>query len=160
MLNFAIQTARDAGHLLAERLGRTSLRIENKSEIDLVTESDLASERLIIDRIKTYYPRHAILAEESGATAPTMERRITRTAILVFACPSRLSKKEKYSSVLFTIQCEMNCSRLSEAKAQRSMADAFMLRQRRTWDRRCYAPAFLTTSVSVESSRGTLRTSS
>ncbi len=69
MLNFAIQTARDAGHLLAERLGR-SLRIENKSEIDLVTESDLASERLIIDRIKTYYPRHSILAEESGATSP------------------------------------------------------------------------------------------
>ena len=70
MLNFAIQTARDAGRLLAERLGRTSLRIENKSEIDLVTESDLASERLIIDRIKTFYPRHAILAEESGATTP------------------------------------------------------------------------------------------
>lgn len=69
MLNFAIQTARDAGHMLAGRLGR-SLRIENKSEIDLVTESDLASERLIIDRIKTYYPRHSILAEESGATSP------------------------------------------------------------------------------------------
>ena len=69
MLNFAIQTARDAGHLLAERLGR-SLRIENKSELDLVTEADLASERLIIDRIKTYHPRHSILAEESGATSP------------------------------------------------------------------------------------------
>lgn len=69
MLNFAIQTARDAGRLLAERFGRT-LQITNKSEIDLVTESDLASERLIIDRIKTYHPRHAILAEESGASAP------------------------------------------------------------------------------------------
>lgn len=70
MLNFAIQTARDAGRLLAARFGR-SLRVSNKSEIDLVTESDLASERLIIDRIKTHYPRHAILAEESGANAPT-----------------------------------------------------------------------------------------
>ena len=69
MLNFAIQTARDAGRLLAERFGR-NLRISNKSELDLVTESDLASERLIIDRIKTHYPRHAILAEESGASAP------------------------------------------------------------------------------------------
>ena len=69
MLNFAIQTARDAGRLLAERFGRT-LQITNKSELDLVTESDLASERLIIDRIKTYHPRHAILAEESGASAP------------------------------------------------------------------------------------------
>ena len=69
MLNFAIQTARDAGSLLAERFGR-ALRVTNKSELDLVTESDLASERLIIDRIKTYYPRHAILAEESGASSP------------------------------------------------------------------------------------------
>jgi myo-inositol-1(or 4)-monophosphatase len=69
LLNFAIQTARDAGRLLAERFGRT-LQITNKGELDLVTESDLASERLIIDRIKTYHPRHAILAEESGASAP------------------------------------------------------------------------------------------
>ena len=69
MLNFAIQTARDAGRLLAERFGR-ALQISNKSELDLVTESDLASERLIIDRIKSHYPRHAILAEESGASEP------------------------------------------------------------------------------------------
>jgi myo-inositol-1(or 4)-monophosphatase len=69
LLNFAIQTARDAGRLLAERFGR-NLRISNKSELDLVTESDLASERLIIDRIKTYYPRHTILAEESGTNPP------------------------------------------------------------------------------------------
>lgn len=69
MLNFAIQTARDAGSLLAERFGG-ALRITNKSELDLVTESDLASEKLIIDRIKTYHPRHAILAEESGASSP------------------------------------------------------------------------------------------
>lgn len=69
LLNFAIQTARDAGRVLAKRFGRT-LEISNKSELDLVTESDLASERLIIDRIKTHYPRHAILAEESGASEP------------------------------------------------------------------------------------------
>jgi myo-inositol-1(or 4)-monophosphatase len=68
LLDFAIQTARDAGRLLAERFGRT-LEITNKSELDLVTASDLASERLIIDRIKTHHPRHAILAEESGATS-------------------------------------------------------------------------------------------
>ena len=70
MLDFAIQTARDAGRILAERFGR-KIEISNKSEIDLVTESDLASERLIIDRIKTYYPRHSILAEESGASNPS-----------------------------------------------------------------------------------------
>jgi len=74
LLNFAIQTAREAGHLVAERFGR-SIRITNKSELDLVTESDLASERLIIDRIRTYYPRHAILAEESGASEPADRER-------------------------------------------------------------------------------------
>ena len=66
MLNFAIQTARDAGSILADRMGR-ALQVSNKGDIDLVTEADLASEKLIIERIKSHYPRHAILAEESGA---------------------------------------------------------------------------------------------
>lgn len=64
MLNFAKQLALDAGTLLVQRLG--SAQISNKGDIDLVTESDLASEKLIIDRIRSYYPRHSILAEESG----------------------------------------------------------------------------------------------
>lgn len=68
MLNFAIQIARDAGLILTERMGRKSLRVENKGVIDLVTEADLAAERFIIERIQTHYPRHGILAEESGAT--------------------------------------------------------------------------------------------
>jgi myo-inositol-1(or 4)-monophosphatase len=68
MLNFAIQTARDAGRILAEKFGRTALEISNKGDIDLVTEADLAAERFIIERIKSHYPRHAILAEESDAS--------------------------------------------------------------------------------------------
>src|SRR5712691_10315980 len=67
LLNFAIQTARDAGSILADRLGR-ALQVSNKGDIDLVTEADLASEKLIIERIRSHYPRHAILAEESGAS--------------------------------------------------------------------------------------------
>jgi myo-inositol-1(or 4)-monophosphatase len=67
LLNFAIQTARDAGSILVDRLGR-ALQVSNKGDIDLVTEADLASEKLIIDRIRSHYPRHAILAEESGVT--------------------------------------------------------------------------------------------
>lgn len=64
MLNFAIQIARDAGSLLVQRLG--AAKISNKGDIDLVTEADIASEELIIERIRSYYPRHGILAEESG----------------------------------------------------------------------------------------------
>lgn len=37
-----------------------------KGDIDLVTEADIASEALIIERIKSYHPKHSILAEESG----------------------------------------------------------------------------------------------
>ncbi|HSB28857.1 MAG TPA: inositol monophosphatase family protein [Pyrinomonadaceae bacterium] len=64
MLNFAKQLALDAGSLLVQRLG--SARITNKGEIDLVTEADIAAEQLIIDGIRCHFPRHAILAEESG----------------------------------------------------------------------------------------------
>ena len=64
MLNFIKQVALDAGTVLVQRLG--SARISNKGDIDLVTEADIAAEELIIDRIRSYYPRHGILAEESG----------------------------------------------------------------------------------------------
>ena len=65
MLNFAIETAREAGQILLEKFGR-KINISKKGDINLVTEADLASEALIIERIKSYYPRHSILAEESG----------------------------------------------------------------------------------------------
>ncbi len=65
MLNFAIETAREAGQILLEKFGR-KIDVFKKGEINLVTEADLASEKLIIERIKSYYPKHSILAEESG----------------------------------------------------------------------------------------------
>lgn len=65
MLNFAIETAREAGQLLLEKFDR-GIAVHKKGDINLVTEADLASEALIIERIRSYYPRHSILAEESG----------------------------------------------------------------------------------------------
>ena len=65
MLNFAIETARDAGQILLEKFGR-KINVSKKGDINLVTEADLASEELIIERIKSYYPKHSILAEEAG----------------------------------------------------------------------------------------------
>ncbi len=63
-----MQMARDAGRILIDRQG-SNLKISSKGDINLVTEADLAAEKLIIDRINSYFPRHAILAEESGASA-------------------------------------------------------------------------------------------
>ncbi len=65
MLNFAMETAREAGNILLEKYGKLT-NISKKGDIDLVTEADLASEKLIIERIKTHHPMHSILAEESG----------------------------------------------------------------------------------------------
>lgn len=74
MLNFAIGVARDAGALLRDRLG-TRIDISHKGSIDLVTDVDLASEKLIREAISTYYPRHEILAEEGGLTESSSEYR-------------------------------------------------------------------------------------
>ncbi|HMM78477.1 MAG TPA: inositol monophosphatase family protein [Pyrinomonadaceae bacterium] len=68
MLNFAIETARDAGGILLEKFGR-KIKISKKGDIDLVTEADLASEALILERIRSHFPKHSILAEESGAAS-------------------------------------------------------------------------------------------
>lgn len=65
MLNFAIETAREAGQLLLEKFGR-KIAVTKKGDINLVTEADLASEKLIVEKIRSYYPKHSVLAEESG----------------------------------------------------------------------------------------------
>ena len=65
MLDFAIRVAQDAGRLLRDRVG-TTIEIGHKGTIDLVTDVDLASERLIREAIASHYPRHQVLGEEGG----------------------------------------------------------------------------------------------
>jgi myo-inositol-1(or 4)-monophosphatase len=74
MLNFAIRVAQDAGRLLRDRLG-TNIDIGHKGSINLVTDVDLASEKLIREAIATHHPRHQVLAEESGLSDSGSEYR-------------------------------------------------------------------------------------
>ena len=62
----AAELAIAAGAILREGYGRAHVP-ERKGRIDLVTEYDRRSERLVIERIRKRFPGHAILAEESGA---------------------------------------------------------------------------------------------
>jgi myo-inositol-1(or 4)-monophosphatase len=62
----AVELATAAGAILREGHGRAHFP-ERKGRIDLVTEYDRRSERLVLDGIRRRYPAHAILAEESGA---------------------------------------------------------------------------------------------
>jgi myo-inositol-1(or 4)-monophosphatase len=64
-LTFAKDLALKAGALLREGVGRAT-EIGHKGEIDLITEFDLRSERLLIEEINRVYPDDAILAEEDG----------------------------------------------------------------------------------------------
>jgi myo-inositol-1(or 4)-monophosphatase len=58
----------EAGKLLTERLNDRH-EVRYKGEINLVTEVDLLSEALIVERIRRSFPRHDILTEESPETA-------------------------------------------------------------------------------------------
>ena len=74
MLNFAIRVARDAGRLLRDRVG-TRIDVAHKGAINIVTDVDIASERLIREAIATQYPRHQVLAEEGGLDESRSEYR-------------------------------------------------------------------------------------
>lgn len=71
ILTVAEQAARDAGEVLLGYLGRlAAARIGRKSSArDLVTEADVASERLLVSRIREAFPQHAIEAEEEVCDA-------------------------------------------------------------------------------------------
>jgi myo-inositol-1(or 4)-monophosphatase len=75
-LLFAVETAREAGALLLERLGDVH-RIEEKGGLraNLVTEADRASEALVVERIRKMFPADSILAEEGSAFAGTSGNR-------------------------------------------------------------------------------------
>lgn len=63
-LAFAISIAHRAGRLLCGLFDQRHTVGRKSSEIDLVTEADIASERLIVDAIHSRFPDHLILAEE------------------------------------------------------------------------------------------------
>jgi myo-inositol-1(or 4)-monophosphatase len=72
-LDVARQASLEAGKVLTPRFGRVD-HIVKKGEIDLVTEADLEAETVIVDIIRSHFPRDGILAEERGEYARDTER--------------------------------------------------------------------------------------
>jgi myo-inositol-1(or 4)-monophosphatase len=67
MLNIGIRAARRAGDLIMRYMNRLhQLEVRSKDRNDFVTEVDLRAEAEIIESIRTTFPDHGILAEESG----------------------------------------------------------------------------------------------
>ena len=74
LLNIAVKAARRAGSIINRAaLDRSALEVRSKNKNDFVTQIDKASEAAIIDVIRKAHPDHAILAEESGASAQKSE---------------------------------------------------------------------------------------
>lgn len=64
MLDFAKQTAAEAGSIILERWNK-SHRIFNKGKGEFATDADIKSQELIFSRIKKRFPDHDILSEEN-----------------------------------------------------------------------------------------------
>src|SRR5215831_6431973 len=73
-LETAVEIAREAGGLLANYYERR-VPFELKGEFDLVTEADRASERLVVERLRSHFPTHSVVAEEGGGHQSASEFR-------------------------------------------------------------------------------------
>jgi myo-inositol-1(or 4)-monophosphatase len=62
MQKFILGMLKESGGLLVEM--QKGARSQNKSEHDLVTDADMASEKLIISKIREEFPNHKIYSEE------------------------------------------------------------------------------------------------
>ncbi|GII92384.1 inositol monophosphatase family protein [Sinosporangium siamense] len=65
--NVAVEAAEAAGAMLRHALGTTTGVHAKGDAGDVVTDLDLAAEKILIDRVLGAFPAHAVLAEESGA---------------------------------------------------------------------------------------------
>jgi len=63
MRPFILELLQRGGDLLIER--QMNAQAQNKSAHDLVTDADMASEKLIVDAIQKRFPEHKIYSEES-----------------------------------------------------------------------------------------------
>ena len=65
-LSFALDLARKAGKIQLSYFGNLSSLKKKSTSIDLLTNADIESEKLIISEIQKKYPTHSILSEESN----------------------------------------------------------------------------------------------
>ena len=67
LLTAAITFAREAGDIVRQGFGSVQ-RLDFKGAVNPVTETDTAAETLILSRLRTAFPDHAILGEETGGS--------------------------------------------------------------------------------------------
>jgi len=74
LVEFAVETAIEAGKLTLEWFATDSLKIDHKSDGTPVTAADLAAENLIRERIASRFPDDTVIGEEHPDTSGTSGR--------------------------------------------------------------------------------------
>ena len=64
-LKFAINIAKEAGEIQRIYFGHNNTIKTKSTKIDLVSQADIESEELLINKIEAEFPNHDIIAEES-----------------------------------------------------------------------------------------------
>jgi myo-inositol-1(or 4)-monophosphatase len=82
-LQYAIQTARKAGQLLLQYFHSANLQTNLKTDRSLVTEADLAVDRLITAAIQERYPDELLISEELQPDYPPGKGRRAQKAWIV-----------------------------------------------------------------------------
>ena len=72
IINVAINAAKEAGDFLLKNFGKVS-EITKKGDRNFATNLDKEAEEMILDKIRTKFPNHGIIAEEGGSSASDRE---------------------------------------------------------------------------------------
>jgi myo-inositol-1(or 4)-monophosphatase len=70
----AVVAASEAGRLLMRRF-RTAVSVKMKGKADIVTETDVEAQEIVVRRLRRSFPAHGILAEEGLNATPDAEWR-------------------------------------------------------------------------------------
>lgn len=72
-LSTAVEAAKLAGEIISENFYLQTKVVEHKGEVDLVTETDKACEKIIFQHLKQIYPDHEFIGEETSAVNGTCD---------------------------------------------------------------------------------------
>lgn len=66
LAKFTADITRQASRLVSRRFGNTGVKYAKENPADVVTEADLAANRLLVSAIKKKFPSHGIVSEEQS----------------------------------------------------------------------------------------------
>ncbi|MFC1878340.1 inositol monophosphatase family protein [Chloroflexota bacterium] len=82
-LEFALQLAKQTGNLLLQHFHSVGLKTHLKGDHSVVTEADMAADRLIADAIQNNYPDDLIVSEELQPSYPNLAQGSARATWVI-----------------------------------------------------------------------------